>query len=452
MTHGEVVTETTTTAAAAMPLERLEAEITELAGQLAAGECHWLQLVAEYDRRSGHESWGCRTIAHWLSWHCGLDMRSAREKVRVAHALADLPLVTEEFGAGRLSYSKVRAITRIATPANEEQLVMYAQHTTAAQTERIVRTYRGRTKDDEAEAANRLYGEQYLHVEYDLDGAGVLSGRMPPEIAAALLQALELARQRMPADQRGEGGPAGPPRSIGAINVDALAMIVETFMAGEPAARNGSDRWMVGVNVDAEALADDDPDGVCELNDGAALPAETVRRLFCDASTVALIRRENGEPLTVSRRSSTLPRSARRATRFRDKGCRFPGCGERIFTDVHHIRHQSRGGGHEHVNVLELCWFHHRLVHEGGWTVRFLEHDEVIAITPTGNVISSFVDPPNRVQSSIAERSGATGLAVDPKTITPNWWNDPLHLGDIIAGLEWHDEHGSAGPRSSEES
>ncbi len=84
--------------------------------------------------------------------------------------------------------------------------------------------------------------------------------------------------------------------------------------------------------------------------------------------------------------------------------------------------------------------------------MRFLEDDEVIAITPTGNVISSFVEPPNSVGSSIAQRNGAVGLAIDAKTITPNWWNDPLHLGDIIAGLEWHDEHGSAGPRSSEES
>ncbi len=429
----------------AMPLERLEAEITELAGQLAAGEYRWLELVAEYDRRAGHEAWGCRTIAHWLSWHCGLDMRSAREKVRVAHALEELPLVAEQFAAGRLSYSKVRAITRVATPANEEQLVMYAQHTTAAQVERIVRTYRGvRSPAEETEHANRLHEEQYLQVEYDLDGAGVTSGRMPPEIAAALLQALELARKRMPADQRGEGGPAGPPRSRGAINVDALAMIIETFMASEPAARSGGDRWMVGVNVDAEVLIDDDPEGVCELDDGPELPAETVRRLFCDASTVAIIRRQNGEPLTVSRRSRTLPRAARRAARFRDKGCRFPGCGERIFIDVHHIHHQGRGGGHEVTNVVELCWFHHRLVHEGGWTLRFLEHDEVIAITPEGNVISSVIEPCDRVRTPIGQRNATAGLAIDSQAITPNWWHDPLHLGDIVAGLEWHDERGDA--------
>jgi hypothetical protein len=435
MTIGEATTNGT------IPLERLEAEITALAGHLAAGECRWLRLVAEYDRRAGHETWGCPTVAHWLSWHCGLDMRSAREKVRVAHALEDLPLVREEFAAGRLSYSKVRAITRVATPANEEALVMYAQHATAAQTERIVRTYRRyRSPQAENEAANQLHDEQYLRVESDLDAAGIVNGRMPPEIAAALLQALELARRRMSADQRGEGGPAGPPRSIGALNVDALAMIVETFMANEPAARQGSDRWMVGVNVDAEVLIDDDPDGMCELNDGPALPAETVRRLFCDASTVALIRRAKGEPLTVSKRSSTLPRSARRAARFRDKGCRFPGCGERVFIDVHHVRHQSRGGGHEVVNILELCWFHHRLVHEGGWAVRLLEGGEVIAITPNGNVISSFVEPPPSVESTISERNGALGVPIGATTITPDWWHDPLHLGDIVAGLAWHDE------------
>jgi hypothetical protein len=196
----------------AMPLERLEAEITEPAGQLAAGECRWLELVAEYDRRAGHETWGCRTIAHWLSWHCGLDMRSAREKVRVAHALADLPRVREEFAAGRLSYSTVRAVTRVATPATEGQLVMLAEHATAAQVERIVRTYRRmRLGEEETALANERYTEQYLQVDDDLDGTCVVSGRMPPEVGAALLKSLEYAREHMPADQRGEGGSAGPP-------------------------------------------------------------------------------------------------------------------------------------------------------------------------------------------------------------------------------------------------
>src|SRR5664279_161425 len=111
-----------------MPLERLEAEITQLAGNLAAAECRWMVLIAEYDQRAGYEQWGCRSCAHWLSWHCGLDMRAARERVRVARALETLAVITNAFGAGTLSYSKVRALTRVATPANEASLVMIAEH------------------------------------------------------------------------------------------------------------------------------------------------------------------------------------------------------------------------------------------------------------------------------------------------------------------------------------
>ena len=98
-----------------MPLARIEAELTELAGQLAAGECRWLLLVGEYDRREGYKQWGCRSCVQWLSWQCGLDGRSARDKLRVARALEHLPVVTREFGEGKVSYSKVRALTRIAT-------------------------------------------------------------------------------------------------------------------------------------------------------------------------------------------------------------------------------------------------------------------------------------------------------------------------------------------------
>ena len=122
----------------AFATERLEAEIATLAAHLSAAECRWLQLVAEFDRREAWLQWGCRSCAFWLSWKCGLDIRSAQEKLRVAHALEGLPRVVEEFAAGTLSYSKVRAITRIATPENEEALVTLALHATAAHIESVV--------------------------------------------------------------------------------------------------------------------------------------------------------------------------------------------------------------------------------------------------------------------------------------------------------------------------
>src|SRR5664279_3560572 len=89
-----------------MPLERLEAEITQLAGHLAAAECRWMLLIAEFDRRAGYEQWGCRSSSHWLNWHCGLDLRAARDRVRTARALETLPGMTDAFLVGTLSYSK----------------------------------------------------------------------------------------------------------------------------------------------------------------------------------------------------------------------------------------------------------------------------------------------------------------------------------------------------------
>jgi hypothetical protein len=128
---------------ACLPLGRLEAEITTLAGHLAAAECRWLLMVAEFDRRKGYEQWGCWCASQWLGWKCGLADRAAQEKVRVGRALDDLPAITEAFAKGELSYSQVRALTRVAEPATEADLLMIAGHATAAQLERLVRSYRG---------------------------------------------------------------------------------------------------------------------------------------------------------------------------------------------------------------------------------------------------------------------------------------------------------------------
>ena len=187
----------------ATPIERLEAEITELAGHLAATECRWLVLIAEYDRRAGYEAWGCRTCAHWLSWHCALDLRAAQERVRVARALEDLPRITSEFAGGRLSYSKVRAMTRVATPANESELVALAEHATAIQVERAVRAYRSVSPGaDETDAANIRHMARYVRFDWADDGSLEGRFRIPPEMAAIFLKGVAVARNRHPNGSR----------------------------------------------------------------------------------------------------------------------------------------------------------------------------------------------------------------------------------------------------------
>ena len=159
-----------------MPLERLEAQICELAGHLAAATCRFLVLLGDFDARRGWADWEMSSCAAWLSWKCQMTAGTAREHVRVARALRDLPVIRGEFGAGRLSYAKVRALTRIATPATEAGLAEIAGPMTGSQLERFARAHRQVSSADDAEARVR----RRLTWRFEDDGS--LSGtfRLPP--------------------------------------------------------------------------------------------------------------------------------------------------------------------------------------------------------------------------------------------------------------------------------
>jgi len=442
-----------------MPLERIEAELTELAGQLAAGECRWLLLVNEYDRREGYKQWGCRSCVQWLSWQCGLDARAAREKLRVARALEVLPVITREFATGKLSYSKVRALTRIATPENEADLAELATHATAVQVERVVRGYRrARKAGDDRSDAERQHDGRFLRIELDdapdSDGSYVVSGRIPADVAAAVLTALEAARALVPRPDTGEGahegaseeGGSAEPRDHGTLNADALAMMAETWLTRGPASRKGGDRHMVTVYVDANVLAegdpDDCPDGACEIDGGTRLAPDTARRLMCDSSVVWMLQDGDGKPVNVSTRTRSIPPSLRRAVHARDQGCDFPGCGERSFTDIHHLRHRAQGGDNSMVNLAELCWHHHRLVHEGGWGLRRGGHGHLLAIRPDGTELGAH-DGPRFDHRGIGRRNRDRGVTVTSATAIPAWYGDPIDVNWVIDSLWCSDRRAS---------
>ena len=210
--------------------------------------------------------------------------------------------------------------------------------------------------------------------------------------------------------------------------------MVESFLANGPKSRVGADRYQLVVNVDEDALIDDAPDGVCELDGGPRLAPETVRRLGCDASTVVLIRGKDGRVLTATNKTQAIPRRVRRMLRARDQGCRFPGCGQRTFVDAHHIHHRAHGGSHELENLVELCWFHHRLVHEGGWKLRFDTTGNVVVTNPAGNVVPSLVALRGS-PDGIERCNRNAGFTLEPDSIIPRWYGDPLDLGHITTAL-----------------
>ncbi|HXC08131.1 MAG TPA: DUF222 domain-containing protein [Steroidobacteraceae bacterium] len=363
-------------------LEELEAQITELAGHLNAANYRWLSLIAEFDRRNGWADGRLPSCAHWLNFKCGLNLGAAREKVRVAHALAGLPKIAASMSRGELSYSKARALTRVACAATEDTLLMIALHGTAHHVERLVQGFRRAQEAQELSREARQHTSRAVSYWFTEDGSLVLKGRLPAAAGAMLIKALDAALETLPENEISAKRDEERPITHAARRADALAAVAESFLAQSDASSKTADRFQVVVHVDAETLRTHGA-GRCEIEHGPAIPAETARRLSCDASLISVLENEQGEPLDVGRKTRSIPPAIRRALNTRDAGCCFPGCTHQRYVDAHHIEHWADGGDTNLSNLVTLCRLHHRLVHEGeiivekstagGW--RFLHPD-----------------------------------------------------------------------------
>jgi hypothetical protein len=407
----------------AAPTEWIEREIGELAAHIAAATCRWLELIAELDRRGGHEAWGFHSCGAWVAWRCSIDPRSAREHVRVARALEELPLVRERFSHGELSYSKVRALTRIATPEIEAELVEMARFATAAQLDRLVRGYRRAVSLESAEASHR---DRFLSCEWEEDGSLRIRGRLAPEDGALFLKALgaggDAIREREEASER--------------INdADALMEIAESALAGDFLPRPAGERHQVIVHADAEALTGTEEAAGCHIDDGPAICAESARRLACDASLLTILHGE-GRVLDVGRKTRAIPSSMRRAIDVRDEGrCQFPGCENRRWVDAHHIVHWARGGQTKIDNLVLLCSRHHRLVHEGGFGVARVADGSLVFRRPDGRPVPAV---PSFARGSCAElraRNRRARLRIDPDSAIPLGRGEPFDRELAVSGL-----------------
>ncbi len=376
---------------------RLGDDIAELAARIQAATCELLVMLREFDARQGWA--GFPSCAHWLHWRTGLAPGAAREKVRVARALGELPLLAAAMRRGQLSYSKVRALTRVATPANEARLLDCARCATAAQVERLTRAWQRVDRQAEADADRLRHEGRELQTWVDDDGMVVVRGRLAPEVGAVVRQALEAAADRL----RAEVSPdEAAETSTGQRRADALGLVAESALAGGLDRGTAGDRYQVVLHVEAEALraAAPESDAPCaradverlegqarepgaagvegdgedeagaraaslqpavpaaqaalEDADGLRVSAETSRRLACDAAVVVMRHAGNGAVLDVGRRTRTVPPALRRALEARDRRCRFPGCQARR-CDSHHVEHWADGGATKLSNLVRLC-------------------------------------------------------------------------------------------------
>jgi hypothetical protein len=405
-------------------LERLEDDITELAAHIHAATFQLLELIAEYDEQQGWAQHGLNSCAHWLQWKCGTNLGAAREKVRVARALPDLPRISAAFRMGSISYSKVRAMTRVATPKNEEFLLGIARHGTAAHVETVVRNYRRHQRREALEIENERYAGRELGWFLDADGLWVLKGRFTPEQGALIRKALEGVLEELFRESRCEAQDvsAETPDPIAARRADALERMAESYLSGIEGERSGGDRYLLHVHTDSDTLREDGAGATAECEDCGHVSAETSRRMACDASVVHWRESESGEPLSIGRKSRSIHPALRRALQRRDGGCRFPGCSCRRFVDAHHIVHWADGGETSLDNLVLLCRRHHRLVHEGGFGVRMEPGGEVCFSYPDRDFLPATAD--GRFRGNVVAlrvANARSGLRLTPQTLPPDW-------------------------------
>ena len=423
-------------------LEELGECIAELAAQISAATYELLAMLRDFDERGGWNS-GFHSCAHWLCWRVGLDPGAAREKVRVARALGALPLLSAAMRRGEISYSKVRALTRIATPANEQDLLSFARAGTAAHVERLVRGMRRVDRIDRIGAGNgeeRRHGARYLRAYTDEDGMVVVTGRLAPEAGAALLRALEAGVEALYAPRRGQpAGAAQEPAEDASAEqrrADALGLVAESALASglDPGSRG--DRYQVVVHGDAEVLTAGGEGGSSWLADGTNVSAETSRRLACDSARVVMRHAADGRVLDVGRRTRAISPGLRRALEHRDAGCRFPGCGRRL-CDAHHVAPWADGGATSLGNTLLLCRSHHRAVHEEGFSMELAPNGEARFYRPDGRALPEAPALPvsaSEPVAALAARLASQGVDVDAGATLPDWWGGPV---DYAWEIDW---------------
>jgi len=424
----------------AAELDRLGNEIAELSAHLDAATARLLELIRQFDARGGWNTGFC-SCAAWLSWRVGLDPGAARERVRVARALGTLPLLAEALGRGELSYAKVRALTRVATPETEARLLAVGRAGTAAHVERIVRGWRCVDRRAEARETKHRHAMRALHVYQAEDGMVILRGRLEPEMGSLLMQALAAARESLYQRSRerakastGFGDVSAETATVAQQRADALALLAESALHHGLDPGTPGERYQVVVHVDAPVLADREQPGQSVLEGGTRVSAETSQRLACDASRVVMRHDDEGHLVEVGARTRTIPPALRRALDHRDQGCRFPGCGLR-FTQGHHLRHWAHGGPTTLSNLALLCRRHHRAVHEEGYQVARLPDGALQFRRPNGHPLPE-VPPPGPVPDdpvrALRARHDSQGLRVHARTGCPSWLGEPLNVGWAI--------------------
>lgn len=406
---------TETTALDCAAAEALGGKICAAAGLTAQADAQLIGLIADFDAGQAVRWFdGVKSLAHWLAWACSMSPGAAREHVRVARALRRMPVVRAAFGEGRLSYSKVREVTRVVDTVDDARLCELALCATAAQLAKTISGYR-------TAAGQRLKQDRERRLTWTERETGTVDIRLrlPKEEAATVIAALNAAKDQFgappPAPAAGTDRPdpaansasdSGTDTTPGYTLADAALDVARTFLATAPEDRSGEDRSLVVVHVNADQLGTEDPTAAprdivpadqtasdqtasdqaappadvpagtptCHIHGVGGIEPETARKLACDNDLLGALVDGHGDVLNLGRTRRLVSRAQRRALMIRDQGmCQFTGCHQSRYLKAHHLIHWSDGGPTDLDNLILLCQFHHTAVHEGRMQIRRID-------------------------------------------------------------------------------
>lgn len=352
-----------------------EEEVMKLASAMAAAHGRIVEILTEH----GEALSGPDDLARWLSWAAGMKPTAAKATVRLAEKASALPKITSALSRGHISFDKAITIARVASPETEETLLDWAKDGLVSQLASITSGYLKVKADDDGKDGAHLR----RHLSYFLteDGAFRLRAQMSADQGAVVARAIDAASEALFKEQRtfqehdlSETETAQQRRSgmdsHGPRQADALVSLAEGFLENGLADVTTADRFRILVHVDQAALQGEDR-ATSELEDGVGISHETAARIACDCRIQALLE-EDGYPLNLGRERRVVSPALRRALQARDRCCTFPGCTARRRLDAHHVKHWVRDEGEtEPDNLSLLCRRHHRLVHEGGYSMTF---------------------------------------------------------------------------------
>jgi hypothetical protein len=336
--------------------QHLVATLDAAHATVCRGQRELLALIAEVDRRDSWHGSGARDTAHWVSMRYGISCWKANRWIAAAHALEGLPRLSDALASGELGLDKVVELTRFASPGTEAGLISWAKGVSCATVRHRADLARRASIEADLDAERSRFVSWWYFDEGRRLG---LEAELPAAQGAIVVRALERAAEAIPAmpDER-DGSFASARRA------DALVALCSARIARD----TDQDRATVVIHAQLDGV--EGGVGGCEIDGGTVVHPQTVRRLLCNARVQSVLEDRAGNVLGLGRTSREPSTWMLRQVRYRDRECRFPGCGARRFTQAHHIVWWRHGGRTDLDNLLLICSFHHRLVHEHGWSVK----------------------------------------------------------------------------------